>query len=58
MSSVSVKANLLSSEPYINIFCYPSSDGRVAEQRVEEVLQLGIAEVILEGKTKIGSLGL
>jgi|TARA_B100001971_G_scaffold181317_1_gene177972 putative serine/threonine protein kinase len=58
MSSVSVKVNLLSFEPYVDILCYPSSDGKVAKRRVEELLQLGVSEVVFEGKTKIGGLGL
>jgi putative serine/threonine protein kinase len=58
MSSVSVKVNSLSSKPYVDILCYPSSDRKVAAQRVEELLQLGVSEVIFEGKTKIGRLGL
>jgi len=58
MNSISVKVNLLSSEPYVDILCYPSSNGKVAEQRVEELLKLGVSEVIFEGKTKIGRLGL
>ncbi len=58
INSVSVPVNLLTSEPYIHVLCYPSSDTEEASRRVEELSRLGVVRVIFEGRTKIGSLGL
>ncbi|MFQ6135374.1 MAG: serine/threonine protein kinase [Nitrososphaerales archaeon] len=38
--------------------CYPSSDKEEAARRVEELERLRVAQVIFEGRTKLGSLSL
>jgi putative serine/threonine protein kinase len=44
--------------PYLNVLTYPRADLKVAESRLDQLRQLGVEEVIFEGRTKIGRLGL
>jgi len=44
--------------PYLNVLTYPSLDLKMAANRTIQLRDLGIEEVVFEGKTKIGRLGL
>ncbi len=58
MDSVSVQIKHLSLKPYIDVLCYPSSNEKIAKKRIEELNMLGVSNVIFEGKTQIGKLGI
>ena len=44
--------------PYLNVLTYPVLDIKVARSRLEQLEELGVEEVVFEGRTKIGRLGL
>lgn len=44
--------------PYLGVLTYPRLDLDGARSRVEQLRKLGVEEVIFEGRTKIGRLGL
>ncbi len=57
-NTVSVPVELLTSQPYIQVLCYPSPDIEEAERRVQELKRLEVSRIIFEGRTRIGNLGL
>lgn len=58
MDSVSVPVKDLSLKPYIDALCYPTSDKKIADKRIDELITLGVSNVIFEGKTQLGRLGI
>jgi putative serine/threonine protein kinase len=44
--------------PYIQVLTYPRIDLRVAKSRVKQLKELGVDELVFEGRTKIGRLGI
>ncbi len=44
-------------EPYVRVLCYPSPDAKIAIERVDELKVLKVKDILFEGKTKIGKLG-
>ncbi|MFC1755164.1 serine/threonine protein kinase [Thermoproteota archaeon] len=58
MDSVSIPIKDLSLTPYVDALCYPSSDKKIAEKRIEELTTLGVSNVIFGGKTQLGRLGI
>jgi putative serine/threonine protein kinase len=44
--------------PYLNVLTYPGLDLKAARARVRQLGKLGVEEVVFEGRTKIGRLGL
>jgi len=44
--------------PYLNVLTYPSLDLKAARSRIDQLEELGVEEVVFEGRTKIGRLGL
>lgn len=58
MDSVSVPVKDLSLKPYIDALCYPTSDKKISDKRIEELITLGVSNVFFEGKTQLGRLGI
>ena len=44
--------------PYLNVLTYPRLDLKAAGSRTKQLEELGVEEVLFEGRTKIGRLGL
>ncbi len=44
--------------PYLGVLTYPALDLKAAQSRVGQLRELGVEEVVFEGRTKIGRLGL
>ena len=44
--------------PYLNVLTYPVLDLKAAKSRLQQLEDLGVEEVVFEGRTKIGRLGL
>ena len=44
--------------PYLNVLTYPRLDLKAAASRTRQLGKLGVEEVLFEGRTKIGRLGL
>jgi putative serine/threonine protein kinase len=40
------------------VLCYPSPDVEQAERRIQELKQLNVSQLVFEGRTRIGNLGL
>ncbi len=57
-SSLPIPVEELSTQPYVQLLCYPSPDGEEGVRRVGELKRLGVTRVIFEGRTKLGNLGL
>lgn len=44
--------------PYLSVLTYPRPNLAVARSRLKQLQKLGVAEIIFEGRTRIGRLGL
>ena len=58
MQSERVSLEELSRTPYIQVLTYPRISLREAKSRIRQLKQLGVAELVFEGHTRIGRLGI
>lgn len=54
----SVRTSELAEEPYGSVLCYPTAGKAELEDRIRELASMGVVEMIFEGKSKVGRLGL
>jgi putative serine/threonine protein kinase len=48
----------LTRTPFLQVLTYPRIDMRAAKSRVKELKELGVDELVFEGRTRIGRLGI
>lgn len=58
MLSERASLEALSRTPYIQVLTYPRISLREAEARVRQLKSLGVEEIVFEGRSKIGRLGI
>jgi putative serine/threonine protein kinase len=58
MQSERARPEELSKTPYIQVFTYPRISLRAAKSRIRQLKQLGVSELVFEGRARVGRLGI
>ena len=53
-----IKLDEFARTPYLSVLTYPRLDLKIAKSRLQQLEDMGVEEVVFEGRTKIGRLGL